>query len=225
MLMVKKKGKLSLDWSIKDYEGRVSYLESRGLFDRKSRGIIIGDNYELEAITSYLFRSSDIGSGVDMDYNYYRDNSYLNSNRTYQHLRTDIEYHGLREDGTIVNIIKAKSPNANSNKGVFVEGDYLDDNFVNDLFKMSNMDLKTVKTVIREGVPMLDFIEDNNVFEHIVSVYSIMLDSCRNKQDVKALELLAKGMNEVDIANEMGSSKQAINKRFKKIYNNAPLGG
>lgn len=219
MMMVKKDTrKFEFDYGLSSYKDRVEFVKLNQDIINKSKKLI-----NQSAI--YILRSGDVESERKIDYSFYRDDS-----KFYAKGRGKWKPEDERVSDMLKNTIKSNRYSTEEELyDMFTSTDIdinesLNDSYVNRIFSYRNMEPPEIKRCIKEGIPVMEKILDENLKTHILGVYDFVIFGCKNDLDFKLIELYAKGISDKDIADNIGVSRQSIEKRFKKIVKNAKKG-
>ena len=216
---------LNLNYDIDLYEDRMKLLSDNGFFD-------FVDNIESEGkrnkfynqIYTYLIRSKDFDK--DLEYSFYRDKAHFYNKDNYHAKKySDIDENeswnpklGMRLDESIPYVDYIEDDVNDIDEFIQRESNFLK---YAELFSINNIKLKHVKLILKN---LKSDIDDEFLKDNMFEIYTVMLNSCENDQDIQMINLLTENMSESEIARTIGLTRQYVNKRLKQIYNKTIFG-
>lgn len=216
---------LNLDYNIDLYEDRMKLLSDNGFFDFVDSIESEGKrNKFYKQIYTYLIRSKDFSS--DLEYSFYRDKAHFYKKDIYQAKKhSDIDENeswnpklGMHLDEPIPDVDYIEDNVNDVDEFIQRESNFLK---YAELFSINNIKLKHVKLILKN---LKSDIDDEFLKDNMFEIYTVMLNSCENDQDIQMINLLTENMSESEIARTIGLTRQYVNKRLKQIYNKTIFG-
>lgn len=216
---------LNLDYNIDLYEDRMKLLSDNGFFDFVDSIESEGKrNKFYKQIYTYLIRSKDFSSGLE--YSFYRDKAHFYKKDIYQAKKhSDIDENeswnpklGMHLDEPIPDVDYIEDNVNDVDEFIQRESNFLK---YAELFSINNIKLKHVKLILKN---LKSDIDDEFLKDNMFEIYTVMLNSCENDQDIQMINLLTENMSESEIARTIGLTRQYVNKRLKQIYNKTIFG-
>lgn len=203
-----------LDYSIKNYEKRKEYVNNEVIlenYNRKKWAKNGGADYNMEKISNYLVRSLDLERERDLDYSFFKDESAFWS-------RYRVEYND-KEEACEPKTIMINDCLIDKSLEYSTAIDMLDEannGLISNLF-LNELEVKNKRSLISTYKLYIDKIESYWLLDNIAEFFRMVFINCKNDRDIECVMLIEDGYADIDIAEIMGVTRQAVNKRINRI--------
>lgn len=203
------------------FDHKIKSLEDRIEFVNKYIEEISKSEFLVDMASTYILRASDIESERKIEYSYYRDNSEFNNVGRGKKTKLDDTAQDLLKEEIKKDRFVSNEDKAEILSSVEMFEYQVSDGYVNSMFCYNDIEIQDIKRCIKEGCPKAHDISNENIRSNILGVYDFMIGGCKSDEDRRLMYLYSQGISDVDVALDMNVSKQAIGRRFKRIFKNA----
>lgn len=201
------------DYLLKSYNKRKEWVEKtiKNSFDEYCIGLA---NI---ALTDRQFEEQKVPRALDMM------GSYLLKSRDIESPRKIEDTFHIAEEDFLKTKISKESTVIDVSSGVFdisrQKETSLDIGRIKELLNVHNMNFDEKKKLVTKGLPFKDE-EDSDLCVFMKELYFDICSNLQKEDDKIILDLMISGVSEEDISNNLGTTRQNINKKIKRIISN-----